>query len=324
MKYKIQYYLPFLFLITSCFIEFKKHGISPGVILKGEQEKQIQAVFNNRNYYDITNDFLVKIDTLQIESDDSLLNKATVDTNNNILQLYFFYNGDTVKTQLEISGSLSGMNEFLQFDKYKNFIFIVWVSEPFKPYRFTDNNPKYCNELHLKVIDVNNGQEIFNSILYKTNCCIKRLVMMFNPFNQSLLVAYNDFSKSDDRYLMFGWISLNIILKNNIVFYPMESLLQDRSEKRYPRFIKNENDIFLYNTSGDRYGMMAYTGKKCLGISKIDKENKLTDYRIISDSLPVGDIILLMGDTVFYSVSDSKNQYKTIYKKINLNNLVPY
>lgn len=324
MKYKNLCCVFILLLLNSCFSSFKKHDNTMGTIVKGEQEKQIQDLFNKKNYYYITNDFLVKLDTLKIESDDSLLNKAAVDTNNNILQLYFLNGNDTIRTKIEISGSLSSLNEMLQFDMCNNMIFIVWVSEPFKPYRFSDNNPKACYELHLKVVDVNTYKEIFNNIIYKTKCCINRLGMMFNPFTQNLLVSYNDFSKSDDEYLMFGSVSLNNILQKKIVFHPVESVLQDNSEKRYPKFIKNDKDIFLYHTSGDRWGMMAYSGKQCVGISKIDKQNHLTGYRIISDSLPVDENILLIGDTVFYKINDPENQYKTIIKKINLNKLAEY
>ena len=86
-------------------------------------------------------------------------------------------------------------------------------------------------------------------------------------------------------------------------------------------FIINDKSLFLYHTSGDRWGSFEHSGKQKIGISKISKNNQPIEYKIISDSFPIDENLILIGDTIFYRLENTSFYDQMIIKKISINDL---
>jgi len=57
------------------------------------------------------------------------------------------------------------------------------------------------NSFNIKCINLKTKKKIFDRKVFMQKWGIKRLAIGFNPFTNSVLFAYNDFSKSDSKYL---------------------------------------------------------------------------------------------------------------------------
>ncbi|WP_131393866.1 hypothetical protein [Gramella sp. KN1008] len=316
-----------IFLLTSCMsTEEKNRGalISPSSItLKEEQSSLIRPLFHKEN-----NDLKFSKSVLKKEpsSNEYYDRKSKVDSINNLIEISIETSTYVTKTNIELSGSLIGWNNKILVETSKDLAFIAWISEPFSNSNPGPNemNPNHRFELHLKIIDLPKDEVVFNDMIYSTDCCIDRLSMKYNHINNSILFAYNDFSKPDSEYLMYGFIELADNVPKRKELNPKEIILQDKSEKRWPKFVKNNNDVFLYHTSGDKWSFFEYTGMQQIGISRIDRNNHVTDYRIIADSLPINEELLLIDDTLFYRVENTRRYDEMLIKKIATKDLVQY
>lgn len=177
-------------------------------------------------------------------------------------------------------------------DIFDHKAYIIWVSE---------NTETTYTKIWLKVVNLkSNNVEFFNS-LYQQRWGIERIAIAYNPFNKTIHVAYNDFSKANSRYLYLGTLKAKGQFLD-IDFQPKSILNQDKSEKRYPKFLRTANSMFFYHTSGDTWGLFAHTGKQGIGISQINELNEPSNYRILADTTEINNRILIHNDTVFFEL----------------------
>ena len=274
--------------------------------------KSLQGFFTPFRY--LTFQDSIKVDFNVVKSEDF----------NNIIEISFTTPPETIQTKLKRQGGMLHPEENIFVDINKNTAFILWISEPFYNPQGTD--PRHGYELFLKGVNLANGQEIFEKKIYSTKCCVDRVSMIYNPSTSSVLIAYNDFSRDDSRYLMYGFIKINEnrLPENN--FQPVEIITEDNSEKAFPHFIIAGQRIYLYHSAGDRWGFSEHTGKAQIGISDIDKSNIPTNYRILSDSSEIETKLLLQNDTLYYRVRvENENQPDEMrIKRTSINNLEKY
>ncbi len=200
---------------------------------------------------------------------------------------------------------ISSLN--LSFDIFNKYLFIAWVSE--------NTEKKIPSVIHIECFDIETGKKMFRHQVYEQRWGIMRLSIIFNPFTNSVLFAYNDFNESDSKYLFFGSLPFNELFALKPELKPVSILNQDHSEKRYPKFIRTDKNIFLYHTSGDTWELLSYRGQQGIGLSHIDKNNTPVDYKTISDRNTINNEILILNDTLYYQhVTGTNNGYFEIKK----------
>jgi hypothetical protein len=214
---------------------------------------------------------------------------------------------------LEFNSSVFVTSINADIDIYDSKAFVCWVSSN------SDNNKP--SEIWVKIVNLKTNKVEFKNKVYTQKWGIERVSICFNPFNNAIHISYNDFSKQDDKYLYFGTLKSENLNDNKFQLFPTSILNQDKSEKRYPKFIRTNNNIFLYNTTGDTWGFFAHTGKQGIGISKIDKSNNPIQYRVLSDSNTINEEIIISKDTIFYQHVIGANNGEFEVKKIKLNDL---
>ncbi len=205
-------------------------------------------------------------------------------------------------------------------DIYNDQAFICWVS--------SDIEQELPSEIWLKKVDLKKKQVGFYKNIYsRRRIAIERIALTYNPFNQTIHIAYNDFSEPNDKYLYLGTIEVNNLNDVKFKLSSKSILNHDKWEKRYPKFIRTNNSVFLYNTSGDTWGFFAHTGQQGIGISRIDKNNNAIDYKVLADSNTINQQILIIEDTVFYQhVIKNNSDYeikKAHLKDINVKAVSP-
>lgn len=198
-------------------------------------------------------------------------------------------------------------------DIFNDTAFICWVS----------GNPvkQIPSTIWLKIINLrNNKVEYFNKI-HMQEWGVERISLIYNPFKQVIHFAYNDFSQPNSTNLYLSSLNAFTINSSGTQLYTQSILNQDKTEKRYPRFIRSGNSIFLYHTSGDNWGFFAHTGIQGIGISRIDKYNNPAEYKILADSNTINEEILLHNDTIFYQHVIGKNNGDYEIKRIKIANV---
>ena len=246
--------------------------------------------------------------------------------NDYMVEISFIKHADSIKTKIEKIGYI--YDPSIQIDIHNNIGYICWVSKPNYPNSNNDDFSKMRYDLHFISIDLKTGKEYFNQIIYSKKFSIDRLSMKYNPFTNSILIAYNDFSLSNDHYLMYGAIKLVNNIRLETELSPKEILSQDGSEKRYPQFLIDSKNVYLYNSTGDDWGFFAHTGKSQIGISRINSENKPIDYKVLIDSCEIIDEenLVLIRDTIFYTtrcpVKNKPDEFLT--KKASMQDLADF
>jgi len=309
---KITVLLIFLPILINCGTNNKnKRQLTKSSIVTGK-DTELQEHFIYFESYTPQDSIIIKDEALKWDSDDKLD------------EILFINHSDTIKSKVERTGYTSAIGNNIFVDMYHGIGYISWISEPNYDEFGTNNNHRY--ELYLKSIDLKTGKDFFNTKIYSTRCCIKRLSMKYNPFTSSVLFSYNDYSKDNSNFLMFGAIKL----KNNqpIVkdLSPREILSQDQSEKREPQFLMDKRNVYIYHSSGDNWGFFEHTGIAQIGLSKIDDKNLPYDYKILSDSCAIETRLLLINDSIFYRirVSNRNKPDEMILKKAALKDLMPF
>lgn len=275
-----------MFAASCSFKSIKDKTFINSMVVSNEEEKKIIPFFYNN--------YLPTFDSIKVA-----YNVIKSENFNHFVDVFFISNNDTIHTLVERSGYMYNSNDNIFVDIYDNTGFIVWVTEPF--YNSQLSHPDHCYELHFRSLNIKTGKVFFSNKIFSTKCFIDRLSIKYNPFTNSILIAYNDFSRPDSRYLMYGFLSLKNHVPVNKDLSPIEINLHDNSEKRFPQFLKNKSNVYLYHTTGDNWGMFSYSGKQQIAISLIDKNNKPAGYKIINDSNAINERILLINDTIYFT-----------------------
>jgi len=276
-------------ILTAC--SFSSNQIGPFTksnFVSESEKKRVEKYFSSFTNWTFEDSIKVSFD-------------VTKEANyHNIITISFSMPTDTIETQINRQGALLDPDDNIFIDVNKNTAFILWLSEPY--YNSQNIDARHRFELYLKSVNIYNGKELFKKKIYSTKCCIDRVSMIYNPFTSSILISYNDFSKNDSKYLMYGFIRINGdgLPSNN--FEPAEINNQDKSEKRFPHFIIDGQNIYLYHSSGDRWGFFEHSGKAEIGISNINKSNIPINYRLLVDSSSIETKLLLQNDTLYYRV----------------------
>jgi hypothetical protein len=201
----------------------------------------------------------------------------------------------------------------ISIDIYNEVAYLAWISG--------NSEKRIPSELHFKSINLKTGKPELEKILHSQKWGIDRLSLIFNPFTSSILISYNDLSKSDNQYLYLGDIAVKNLSKPNTELAPISILNHDGSEKRSPGFIRTSKAVYLYHTSGDTWGLMAHRGQQGIGISLIDKDNSPSGYKTLSDKNTINEEILIINDTVYYQHVTGKNHGDFELKQIALSDL---
>lgn len=299
----------------------QRSEITRGITLTESQSKKIEPFFS-KNVSSIN--FSKSLIEREPQSDEYYDYHSAIDTVNNLIRVTLYLPIDTVATTIELSGSLMGWADRILVDTHDNLGFITWISEPF--YKSNPGsegiNPNHSIDLYLKTIDLVTKQVLFSDRVYSTKCCIDCLSMIYNPQSRCILFAYNDFSKPNKRNLMYGFLPLERGVPRVQKLNPTAIVLQDKSEKRWPHFLDNNHSIYLSHTTGDNWGFFEHTGMKQIGISSIGRDNRPTDYHVITDSLPINEKLVLHNDTLYYRIENIEGQM-TI-KKVALEDLTKH
>ncbi len=309
---KIILYILILFLVSCQSSEKKFNKFSNSSFVTSKKASELNKYFSYFHKEKLIHSF--KINYKLLSKNDNKYN----------IEISFLKDNYRIKTKIELIGSILSLNEKLFVEINEGIGFISWISEPGYHTKSENSNHKY--ELHLKIIDLDSGKEYYKGIIYSTKFSISRLAVKYNSFTKSLLYVFNDFSLPDDKYLVYDALKIanNKPLKNQLS--PKEIIKQDNSEKRHPKFISGKKDIYLYHTTGDRWGFFEHSGKSNIGISRINKYNSPVEYKVIIDSLAIHPKLVLINDTIFFEVRvEFRNKPdKMKIKKIALKDLDEY
>lgn len=217
----------------------------------------------------------------------------------------------TDKIDFKTSVIITSLNA--DIDIFENKAYICWVSE--------NSDEKEPSKIWLKIVDLPSKKVEYFENIYTQKWGINRISIIYNPINESLHFAYNDFSMPDASYLCLGSLAAKGGKPSASLFQSKSILNIDQSEKRHPKFIRTTGNVFLYHTSGDTWRFSKHEGIQGLGISKIDKDNAPSDYRTLNTSIPLTERILITNDSVFYEEKKGVDIANFPLKKIALKDL---
>lgn len=310
--------LPAIFLLiflASCSSWSGQPTTSKASMLTGTELERVRLIFKNDSIPS-----KISIHVLKSADKTNYDLVSSVDTNNNILQIVFPGQNKNLTTEITVSNSVGNyiyagkLGDTILYEQVPDFWLIAWFNEPFYKNEIAgDLNKNHKYELHIIAIEKSSGKKIADEILYTTNCCIDRLDMKYNPYNKSVLYAFNDYGGKDYKVL-YGYISVR---NNKIIFtkpYPL--IFKDETEKRQPSFVDNKKSIYLYHTTGDSWGFGGHIGKQQIGIFLVDSLNRPIKYKIINDKFKINDKIVFIRDTIYYRLEDANEYDKMTIKKI--------
>jgi hypothetical protein len=305
-----------LLFFVSCSSESGHPTTSKAIVVGRPELDSIRDLFKKGSHA-----FRPSINILKLADTSNYDLTSLVDTNNNILQISLPAKDRMLKTNIAVGNSVgyyiySGrLGDTVLCEQTPSFWFVAWFNEPFYKKEIAgDLNKNHRYELHIRAIEKSSGKNVADEILYATNCCIDRLDIKYNPYTQSVLYAFNDFGGTDDK-ILYG----QIYVENNKLNFrkPYALRFKDETEKRQPAFIDNGRCIYLYHTTGDNWGLLGgHLGTQQIGIFQIGNANKLVSHRTVEDTIGIDEKIILVGDTIFYRLSNTNENDKMIIRKI--------
>lgn len=313
-SYKILVLLSLIFIFFSACESCKKQGydITKFASLASEQEV---ALFKSSLPIREFSDALKKECTLNRLSDsytvsvcassfyDRSNTKATISVYNSLKKQKI------LETQIDLERYASSDLD-IAVDINNRHLCIAWVSQ--------NTEQKNPSRVHLRYIDLQDKTVLFDGVVYEQPWGIARLTMAAHPKSELIVFAYNDFSKRDSEYLYFASLESSL-LKNQLVYIePRPIHTQDKWEKAFPHFWKTKNKLYLYHSTGDTWGLLAYRGKPAVGISELDASGAIENYSIISEETALNNEIRIWDGVVFYEKVTGKNRGFYELKKIDL------
>lgn len=167
--------------------------------------------------------------------------------------------------------------------------------------------------INLIIVDLSTKSIIFNKPILNQSYGITNITSILNINKDKLLIAYNDISKPNNKSLYYSVFNLSTL---NFDKKPEPAFIFDKWEKTEPTFIKDNETIYFCNTTGGEYGLLAHNGKPEFAISKINEENELVNYTVITDSGRIYNENIING-ILFYRLAVG-DQSEEIIKKIGL------
>lgn len=215
-----------------------------------------------------------------------------------------------LSSQIDLKGYASS-DRNIAADLEGDTLYIAWVSgNPDK------NIPSAVN---LRILNLTGKQTLFDRVVYEQPWGIERLVMARHPGANNLLVAYNDFGKRNAENLYLASFPLDDLQRKALSLSPRPIHLRDKWEKGFPHFWKSQNRLFLYHSTGDTWGLLAYRGRSAVAVSEIDAQGEPRNYSVIAEESAVNNEIRIWDNTVYYEHVTGENRGEYELRKIDLN-----
>lgn len=189
-------------------------------------------------------------------------------------------------------------------------IFVGWI-------RRQDTTKQ--DAITLRVIEIRTGKQRLEKEIYYKACCLVNLTLRYDPKRDKLLLAWNDWSNPDNRNLFFGGLDVNQLLQGNPLFVPKQPVFKDKWDKRNPYFLCDNDKIYLIYTTGDRWGLLAYSGRQSIGICTMEEINQAKGYYFISAEKPLGKVLKIENGLLWYEVLSQDASRIEEIRKIKLN-----
>lgn len=193
---------------------------------------------------------------------------------------------------------LSSMEMYISFDIVDNKLYLLYKTQ------------KKQEALHLLVANLDTNQTIFHEKILEQKYGFFRLAIAYHKQINSILLAYQDISANSlSEGLMYGVYNLT---NHSFIQEPHSLFLYDKWEKSHPRFMRDAEQLYLLNTTGENWGLLSYSGFPAKGLSKINSNGKPINYFIMYDDAEMIEAIL-EENTLMYRLrhNNEKNIVQT-------------
>lgn len=292
------YFLIILLFVIGCKSSHNNFTANnQAVVLQFKEDSLIRKEFNRISPEYKFND-LFKTECAKFYKGDNLIEICAFNDQDSTYQKSNFVIVKLINSEVQISDTIfmeqpvyvSSLN--LSVDVYNDYFFIAWV---------TENTQTYIpSTINIKCFNIKTKEKIFQHIVYEQTWGIMFLSVIYNPFTNSVLFAYNDYNEKGSSSLFYGSLQFNYLLSQNPKLKPFSILKYEKTDKSNPHFIRTKQKMFLYHSAGGKYGMFANNRQGGVGFSIISKQNVPKVYRTISDKRTVNNKLIIISDTVYY------------------------
>ncbi len=170
---------------------------------------------------------------------------------------------------------------------------------------------KEQEQLFLLVADLKENKIVFNEKILQQRYGFNGISTAYHEQTNSVLIAYQDISisPSDEGFIYCVYNLTN----RSFTQKPHPLFLNDKWEKSHPHFMRDKGQLYLLNTTGENWGVLAYSGAPAKGISKIDSHGQAIDYFIMHESAEI--IAPILEDNIFTYMLRQKDEKEILQIK---------